>query len=212
MSDWKDEELRAAYATRAPDAAHSPNCPSGEELLAAIRGTGPNVDRLRVLDRAMRCEACRRELALLRAVSEPAAAQRPSVKPYAWRRWAPLAAAASIVLVVGLIGIQRLFNGADNDVVRAGGSGEPVLLAPASGSAVAPGPVTFIWRPLPSALRYTLEIAAADGTVLGSTPTADTTAIALLSAAPNAEHRWWVRAHLDDGSERRSQTRLLRVR
>ena len=211
---WSEDDLRTAYApaAREKDAGHRADCPSGDALLAALRGEGPEGDRLRILDAALTCEACRRELALLRAVAIAPARGSSGASSRTWRRFVPLAAAASIVFVVGIIGIARWRQGQSDDVVRASNANGPVLLAPASGSTVQAGQVTFRWRSVPNALRYTLELSAADGTVLGSTRTADTVIAVSVPAAPRGEHRWWVRAHMDNGSERRSETRLMRVR
>ena len=210
---WNDDELRAAYAPLARDrgTGHRPDCPSAESLLAAVRGEGSEVERLRVLDTALKCATCRRELALLHAVSGTTAEQARSASIYSWRRVVPLAAAAAIVLVLGLFGIQRFLQG-PSDIVRAGSTTGPTLVTPASGSAVVTGPVSFTWRSVAGALRYTFEISTSGGTVLASATTTDTVAIAALREAPTGEHRWWVRAHMNDGSERRSDTRLLRIR
>jgi len=69
----------------------------------------------------------------------------------------------------------------------------------------------FAWRPVARALRYTLEVNAADGTVLYTASAGDTILTAPLASMGAGDHRWWGRAHLDDGSERRSVAWILRV-
>jgi hypothetical protein len=121
-----------------------------------------------------------------------------------------LAAAASVLLVAGVFGIAQLRQPGEQPV-RALPNDQPALIAPVTNASASARPVTFVWHPTAGALRYTLELAASDGTVLFSTSTRDTTvAAALTSAAGDA--RWWVRAHMDDGSERRSETRVLRLK
>lgn len=210
MSEPFDQDLRAAYAPRlnSDSETHQPDCPSVDALHAALRGEGAESERLLVLDRALRCAACRRELALLHAVSQGAEAQQKIPNRWSWQRMVPLAAAASVVLVAGVIGIAQLRQTGEQPV-RALSNDQPVLIAPVTNASANTRPVTFAWHPTSGALRYILELTASDGTVLFSTSTTDTTAVALTSAAGAA--RWWVRAHMDDGSERRSETRVLRL-
>ena len=214
MSSFDDEDLRAAYAARLREPAppHGPDCPEPDALLAALNGEGPEADRLRTLDHALACAACRPQLALLHAVSRGAAEARPAAARLAvWRRLAPLAAAASIVVAAGVIGLGQWRQGPGDDVTRAGDAADVTLVAPAAAGAVAAGPATFVWRAVPGALRYTLEVYAADGTVLVGIAAEDTTLATTLAGVPAGEHRWAVRAHMSDGSERRSEARALRV-
>jgi len=212
-SHFDDDALRAAYepALRESTTRHGPDCPTESELLSAVRGAGDEAERLRVLDHALKCPACRRELALLHAVSsgETRAAPR-TIRDLSWHRW-PVALAASLVLAVGLAGVVRLRTRGTEEIMRAGAAAGPVLVAPASGAAVGAGLVRFVWRPIPGVIQYTLEVDATDGTVLFSSPTRDTTFMAPI--APTAgDHRWLIRAKLEDGSEKRSETWVLRAR
>lgn len=207
--EFDDDELRDAYAPllrRTTDTTRQ-DCPAPEALMAALRGDGPEAERIRVLDHALQCPSCRPELALLRTVSGGAPAETGRrFRPGTWAL-IPLAAAAAAVLAVGVwFGQRRPLD----DVTRANGGGEPALVEPAPGGALDVGPVTFVWRAVEGAIRYTLEVDAPDGSVIYSTETTDTTAGAALNAT--GEHRWWVRAHLDDGSERRSEARVIRLR
>jgi hypothetical protein len=166
-----------------------------------------------VLDHALKCPACRRELALLHAVATgetPAAAN--TIREVSWKRWAPAALAASLMLVAGLAGVARLRNRSGEDVTRAGASAGPALVTPANGAAVRPGLVQFVWRPIPGVIQYTLEVDATDGTVLYSSPTRDTTLRAPIGATAVGENRWLIRAKRQDGSEKRSETWVLKVR
>lgn len=212
---FDDEALRAAYAPalRESTTTHGPDCPLETELLLAVRGEGNEPERLRVLDHALKCPACRRELALLHAVAsgETRAAPR-AIRELSWRRWMPTAIAASLMLAVGLAGVGRWRSRATNEITRAAAAGGPALVTPAAGSAVRPGLVRFVWRPVAGVIRYTLEVDATDGTVLYSAQTGDTVFTAPIAAIAVGENRWLVRAQMDDGSERRSETRVIRVR
>ena len=210
---FDDNELRTAYQMKLREArpARRPDCPEPAVLLAALNGEGPDGERLRILDHALSCPDCAPELALLHAVSRDASAQGRTVNRYSWRRFVPLAAAASIALVAGIVGIAQ-WRGSAVVTMRAGGSGQPALIAPASSSSPAAGPVTFVWNRVEGALAYRLEVLATDGTVLFSAAAADTTLTAQLGTVQPGEQRWLVRAQMDDGSERRSEMRVLRLR
>jgi hypothetical protein len=155
----------------------------------------------------MACPECRRELDLLRAIDKAGERVAPSLlgKEY-WRRLAPLALAASVLMAVGIgLGIRRT-----PDVPR-GGSDALVLLAPRT--EVDPArPVTFVWKPVPGAQRYRLEILDGHEAVAFSAETADTTLMLPGSRLqPNTEYRWWVR-DLTPGAQLASPLRRLRTR
>ena len=212
---FDDEALRAAYepALRDSTTTHGPDCPNETELLSAVRGEGDEAKRLRVLDHALKCPACRRELALLHAVSTGEKRAAPRVmRDLSWRRWTPVALAASLVLAVGLAGVARLRTSGDEDITRAGSAAGPMPVTPANGDAVRPGQIRFVWRPLPGVIQYILEVDATDGTVLVSSPTRDTTVTASIAATAAGENRWLVRAKMQDGSEKRSESWVLRIR
>src|SRR5436190_8049678 len=157
---FDDEGLRAAYepALRESTAEHGRDCPTEIELLAAVRGEGDEAARLRVLDHALKCPACRPELALLHAVAtgESRAALRP-MKERSWNRWVPAALAASLVIAVGVAGVARSRNRTTDEITRAAAAG-PILVMPVNGAAVGAGLVQFVGRPVAGVIQYTLEV------------------------------------------------------
>jgi len=211
---FEDDDLRAAYTPRLNErTAHGPGCPSPDALLAAVRGEGPEAERLQVLDHALRCAACRPELALLQSVSGAGERSR-GVVALSWfrRRLAPLAIAASLLVVAGVFGVNEWQKRTGDEIPRSpSGDAEPALIAPGS-PAETGATVTFIWHPVAGALRYTLELSGSSGDLLLRTSTGDTALVAPLDTIARGEHRWSVRAHMDDGSERRSEIRILRLR
>lgn len=200
-----DDELRAAFSAEAGLASHRADCPSPDALLAAIRGEGTAAERQRTVDLALRCPACRQEMALLKSVSGPPA--RVSAASVAWRRAMPMALAATVLLAVGLAIKSRL---GPTDITRAGEGGLPALVAPAAAAPLT-APTDFIWHAVPGALGYTFEMDAGDGTVLRSQPTTDTLVRVTLEGIPAGEHRWFVTVRKDDGSTQRSEVRALKV-
>jgi hypothetical protein len=200
---FNDDQLRAAYQ---PTKRRGPDCPSPDALLAAARGEGPEAERRRVLDHALSCADCRPELALLSSVSEPVS-KSVSIADRLRQRAMPIALAATVVLAIG---VASLIRKNESTTVR-GGTSDVVLASPANGARAEGDEVTFVWRPVPGALSYTLEVSAADGTIIHTVRTTDTVAAGPSPRLAPGDQRWWVRVKTDDGSERRSETRLLRV-
>jgi len=233
-------------SARSGGAAPAASCVAPEDILALVRRELPEDRRLEVLDHVMACEACRREFDLLRAVEaagggqaavsggpERAADQSPddtlrtapspvvdisTRRARTWRRVAPFAIAASLMLVVGVEARRRGANEARPEVMRGEESGITTL-APAgdvTGAALGTAPVVFVWQPVAGARRYEFEVLDGDGTVVYSAATADTTvAVAAADAAerfrPGVEYQWWVRAVTPDATQPRSALRSFRL-
>src|SRR5215208_1442587 len=99
MSDTRLQELYARALDRRSGGA---NCVTPEELLALVRSDGREEQRLRVLDHVMSCAECRREFELLRALTKAGESSAGRFQDRVqWKRLAPLAVAASLLIVVG---------------------------------------------------------------------------------------------------------------
>jgi hypothetical protein len=231
---FTDTRLRELYERRlgASDAGRRQRCASPEDMLALVRQQGTEEERLGTLDHVMACGDCIREFELLRSLeragvessaaevgaSQAATESGADVVPLrprpSWRRFAPLALAASVVLAVGV----ALFRGDGQpgmgDVAR-GGEAAVTLLAPGMEVAAGGGaPLTFVWRPVAGTVRYELEVLEASGAAAFSATTADTVAAIPepRRLTPGVEYRWWVRAVDAAGAQRASEMRRLRVR
>ena len=207
MSPTRLQDLYAEALARRRTAPGE--CVTPEELLALVRQEGPEARRLEVLDHVMGCPECHREFDLLRAVEiAGAGGQRPVVRSIV-QRLVPLALAASLLLAVG-IGLAVRNRTGPEDIPR-GGARNLVLLAPAT--EVAPGqPITFSWRPVPTARRYQLEVLDANGSAVFLEVTADTSLTwSADRLRPGSSYRWWVRDVTPD-AELSSPLRPLRVR
>ena len=210
-----DARLRDAY-TQAVMARQEPGrgaCASPDALLALVRREESEEVRLRTLDHAMACLACRREFELLRSIEGAGGTgTRRAVEGLRWRRAASVALAASALLAVTLGPGRRLWDDSREPVTRGGGA--VILLTPRSlETTAAASPLTFVWHAVPGARRYTFELLTTEGAVALERETADTT---LTVAAPHAlgagTYRWWVSAQTDDGANSRSAARALILR
>jgi hypothetical protein len=140
-------------------------------------------------------------------VVPPATGVTPMRRPASWRRYAPLALAASIIVALG---VSLLDRDVGRDVLR--GDATSVALVGPQIEVQAGLPVEFTWRHVADALRYELEVLDATGNVVYSATTADSTAMAPGASLIAGDYRWWVRASTRTGDQRVSEMRRLRVR
>jgi hypothetical protein len=192
-------------------------CPAPDEMLALLHGEGGEEERLATLDHVMACNECSREFELLDVLNREsgAARERAGVVPLrrraSWRRYAPVALAASLLIVVG-VGVLSRDAGRDAGDVTRGDLTTVTLIAPAT-EVQEGAPLEFVWSPIPDALEYRLEVLDASGNVAYSATTSDTTVTASqANLTPGTDYRWWVRVATRAGDQRLSEIRRLRVR
>ena len=191
-----DERLRLAYGAALD--ARDPGLrshPEPEALLAVAERSGSEAVRLEVLDHVMSCNACRRELDLVRATIDATGARRQRT----WFRSPSIgliALAAMLLIVAGV----RLFM-ASTDIETG-----PRLRG---GSAVSTYPVRWLptgdaglsWRPANDAANYRLEVTDEAGTAVVDSTMRDTSFVLPDSIARNRHGlSWTVSATLGDGS------------
>lgn len=205
MNDDRVRRAYEEYVTRARPAGRAA-CPPPEALMALAERTGSEADRLTTLDHAMACDFCRRDLDLLRTVAAAGRASAP-------RRWAspPLLAAAALVMIAVGVGV---FLSTRPDVVepafRAGGA-VVTLVAPVDSVNAGVMP-SLVWRAVPGAVVYRVELLGAAGDSVYAATTRDT-AVMLSGAAVVAggEYLWSVRAEYPDGTQAVSEAARFRV-
>jgi len=199
-----DEELRKAYQARRPGASDG-GAPSPEELQRLVTGEGAEAERLRTLDRVFASKNAEREFELLRAIDQ---AERSAEARPRWRRVGSLALAASVLLAVA--GVLTLRNRAGEPTRAPSVEGAPLQLLPAPDARVTGG-VPFLWRSVPGAGGYRLEVLTDAGTVVTAIQTSDTTAsyTPIGARGTQATYRWVVVALLPEGGEVASPPRRL---
>lgn len=195
------DRLQALYqrALASGDAAHGAHV-APEALLALVERQGDEAQRLAAMDHVMRCGTCREGFELLRAL-QAAQSGEPERLPQRRRRWTSLAMAASLLLAVGVATVQwRNGRTASTGETMRGTASLPVAVTPV-GSVSADSARTYVWRAVPAAIRYDLELLAADGGLLHSAATADTsyTLPLTVALATGREYQWLVTAELPEG-------------
>ena len=160
-----DEELRTAYAGQldARRGSDRGGCPGPETLHRAIIHRGPERERLATVNHVMSCAACLHEFETLRSLEYAFPADR--VVPRA------LAVAATVVVILGAGILWRSSRSEPDRVMRGGDVIQ--LVSPVSASRPSL-PVTLIWRALPGAGAYRVEIVADDGRLVRTRVTPDT--------------------------------------
>lgn len=201
-----DDELRKAYQARLANA--SAPAPSPEELQRLVDRDGPDDERLEILNRALSNPRSAGDLELLRAISHAGNADQPRQW---WRSPVPLALAASLVLAA--VGVLSPRIRAPDETRATPTDGAPVLVAPGTDARVA-DPILFMWRAVPGARSYRLELLTDAGTLVTSIETPDTTTqyTALGPADWDSAYRWVVVALLPEGVEVASRPRRITIK
>jgi hypothetical protein len=217
-----DDELKQAWAALQAQrraANVSSGTPSPEAIDAALDGSLSSDERERVLDATL-AQGRSDELRLLHTMRQAAAeSTRTTAAVRAWPRWWPTAAAAALVLAIGVPTWQsqraRTAGTADSATFRSGVPDDVQLIAPASGTAwpSASGDTLRVsWHAVPTATSYQVDLLDAGGQVMATQSfKGDTTALlSAPDAGPDgAPAGWWVSASLADGRRVRSELRLL---
>lgn len=188
MTDARDDRLRALYA--AGVAAESlASHPEPEAIADAVEGRGPEAGRLRTLGHITVCPQCRRDFDLLRSAHQ---AGRELVARRWWVRAGAVAAAAVLILAIGLTVRFRASTPIDRSVTRGGATPLIDLVEPARGVLTTVTP-ELTWRAVSGAGSYRVEVLDSTGAVIARRDTPDTVLAAPL-LLPGRTYRWWVRA------------------
>ncbi len=201
MNDAELRELYAQILARSGDVDRE-DCVTPEQLEDLVERRGPETARLEQLDHVMSCAACREEFELLRALAQgqPQGKRRGNLRP--------LAVAAALAMLVSATAIWQLRDAWQSpDVTR--GPQDVLLVAPA-GQQQPDQPLRFVWRPVEGAWEYQVVLTGSQGAVVLDTATPDT-ALAFATPLEPGVYIWWVRARLDDGSERSSPTQTFTI-
>jgi hypothetical protein len=182
-----DSQLRDIYTRSLTKPA---GCPSPEALEALVTRAGAEESRLATLDHVMSCVACQQDFELLRAIH---AAEQVNTQARPRRSVTPWLAAAVVLIAAGAITVTELQR--PNPTRGSSATSDIALVGALNGS--------LVWRAIPGAVRYDVEIVDATGATIFHANTSDTTA-ALPTTLPTGSLSWWVRATLRDGSARRS--------
>jgi hypothetical protein len=190
-----DEQLRLAYGASLASGATRRSHVTPDALLALAERSGSEASRLEVLDHVMACDACRRELDLVRASIAAAGVPRQRT----WFRSPSIglmAIAATLLIAAGV----RMFvtpRSPDAGSLMRGGSGVStyeVRWLPFVGAGLA-------WRPTAGAVSYRLEVVDEAGAAVVDSTMRDTTFLVPAAALRNRRGlSWSVTTVLSDGS------------
>ena len=192
-----DERLRLAYGTvlegRTDGSRRSH--PEPEAIVALAERSGSEAVRLEVLDHVMACDACRRELDLVRASLSAAGMPRQRT----WFRSPSIgimAIAASLLIVAG---VRLLSTSGDIETGPRLRGGPAVATYPVRW--LPTGAAGLAWRPTTDAVSYRLEVIDEAGGALVDSTTRDTSFVLTDSLAKGQRGlSWTVTATLGDGS------------
>ena len=203
----KEQDLRTAYQSLLEERSDpSLGDVPIERILALVEGSGSEDERLETLNAVMKDARLLREFELLRAA---AGASREAPRQPVWRLQLAKAAAIVVALGVGAVWMSSRFGGPE--ALRQGPRAIELVSPSESVAGVAP---TFVWRSVPAARRYRLQVLTAEGDVVIDESLADTTFTPPGAGELEAgiDYRWWVTANLPGGVEVRAPARPLRIR
>lgn len=216
-----DDELHRQYAALRRARAQRPasDRPDVELIRKALDGELPEAECEAVLDRALTSGASA-DVALLQAARSAsfgaftgaaggAGTREPTVRRAS--RWWPLAAAAVLVVAVGVpVATRQSESDAPTRFRAAEPTAAPQLLSPAGGTVISAGQ-RFVWSAVPGTASYSLELLDARGRTVTQVSSKDTVVVLAPSVADADRARttgWWVTAIAVDGRRQRSELRL----
>jgi len=217
--------LRERFQAATGAADRPADCPAADLIWDALHGELSPEQRRSIIDHTARCPECAEAWRLARDVGGTAqgaalssAGRRPGVGPVhgvGWRRWMPLAAAAALVAVVGLILHQGPIHDDQPSHYR---TGEEITIRsllpeeiPLKRSAC-----LLRWSAGPEGSRYDVEVATDDLEVIARArglerPEFTVPADRLANLPPGAELLWRIEATLPDGRRIPTETFIHRI-
>ena len=229
MSDASDiGQLRRAFAARVLPSA-SGECPSAEALLSAAQGDVDAAAMGALADHLLQCHGCAEAWRLAQAfvpaperAPAPRAASWQRYRAASWQRYTGVAAAAVLVLAVGVVWRSGPGEGPGEGVA---GTAEPVyrdaapelVLQPLSATALPRSQFLLRWRAPAGSGAFTVRLFTADlAPVQVSERLAQTQllvpAAALQSFPDGAQLIWQVEGRAADGAVLRSPTWSVALR
>jgi len=205
-----DEAFRAGEEDVPPDAAA---CPSTERVWDAARGELAAEPIHEVIKHLRTCSSCAAEW---RAAMEPEAREAEAVLIAPWRRWAPLAAAAVLVVGVGLVVVLRQPDRVSDGTAMRTATGREIEPLVAEDQALPRERFLLRWAPVEEDARYTVKVDLRDLTRVTVArdlhePEFLVPAEALKDVPSGATLVWRVEATLVDGSCVVSKAFLVRL-
>lgn len=216
-----DEEIQRAYqAARAVRRTHvQSNAPTPEELAALAGDELQGEARERLLERTL-LSGRADDLALMHATATAAnsvASESSIGRSFIGNRGWQLAAAAVLLVAVAIPASRWMARTPANDAERfrsASVNNAPTPVAPEANAELSQR-ASFVWKRMPEAQSYLLELIDVDGGVLASVTTLDSMATlpdSLSAAALSRAQGWRVTGTTVTGVQRRSGVRLFRER
>ncbi len=225
MSDNDDiDALRGAFASR--EGQPGPDCPTPEQLFDAASGAAPAPERLRVVDHLTACASCAQDwqLAVAMAAGEDAQEhgvreRRAEVVPLQPKRrrdtrWAMLAAAAAVVMTIGVLLQQQQFA---PDAGYREATGPNVARTTMDGVTLQRDDVLLRWQSTAENARWRVRVLRADLEPLFVSAELDTPQVrvpdeALERVVAGERLLWQVETRLPDGQVLQSPVWHITVR
>lgn len=216
--------LRERFHAAAGEAERPADCPGAERIWDALHGGLSPGERRMIIDHTARCPGCAEAWRLAREIGgsgpavEHTAAAHAGVGPVhgiGWRRWGPLAAAAALVVVVGLMLHHGPIRDDQAPHYRTGEETAIRSLLPAE-VPLSRSACLLRWSGGPEGARYDVEVATADLEVIARARGLELSEFTvpagrLVNLPPEAELLWRVEATFRDGRRISTPTFINRL-
>jgi hypothetical protein len=176
---------------------------SPEAIEALVSQSGPEESRLATLDHVMACAACKAEFDLMQSFAGSGTPGRRFTVPWA------AAASIGLLLAAGAWYVSTGARQGSDQTLRGTEAGIELVAPKGDGTGQ---PVSFVWRAVPGATRYTLEVFNATGDAVFTTEVSDTSVSMTETTAlvPGEIYYWWLVIRKSDGTEARSATQSFK--
>lgn len=215
------EKLREAFASLSETAQPQPSCPAADQLWAALRGELSARKRRKLVDHMSSCPACAEAWRLARELGadlqvEVSASREPSFLGFPWSwRWASLAAATAIVLLVAGIYVRQTVIAPRAPVYREAEKFIPRSMVPED-QPLSRHNCLLRWSVGPEGSRYDLRVTTQELEVVVAVkdlefPEYEIPEAMVRDLPPGAKLLWQVEVVLPDGGRLSSATFILHL-
>ncbi len=157
--------LSAAFASDTETARPTPHCPAPERIWDAVGGKVPRSAITDLLDHVSSCPVCTEAWRLAHDLAREPAVSTAQPASWSWQRWGALAAAATVIVSLGMYTIVHRRAETDTSAYREGGR-RVIRSLVSETRPVSRERCLLRWSSGPDGSRYSVQVATGDLAVI----------------------------------------------